>query len=389
MRVEETSLLETDNMSRVATGFDKVREAFEENFSRGLELGASFVVMQGEKVLVNLYAGHADSARTNLLGSDALFAIWSASKGVSAICLAVLVERGKLDYEERVAVYWPEFAKNGKGDVTVAQLLSHQAGLVGVRTDISMQDYYNHTDLAGLLAEEEPFFEPGSAWGYHALSFGILADELVRRTQGCTLAEFLRTEVTAPLGLGIFAGLPEAERDRAVETVPPAGDQPYNLADIPNEAAFNAAVLNPPLLPELANDFAWQRAGIPAAGMMATAESLARLYALIANGGELGGVRLLSAATIAAASRMRTEGPDQVTGLFRRLSSGFQLNSSAKLGPGPAAFGHAGWGGTVAFADQEKNIGVAYACNAMRTENESGQDDRFINLARATYDCLG
>ncbi|WP_311270162.1 serine hydrolase domain-containing protein [Sphingobium sp. WCS2017Hpa-17] len=377
--------LSTDMKGHVAPGFETVADAFAANFSAGLEVGATFVVTLEGEVVVDLRSGYADAARSAPMGEAPLFAIWSATKGATATCIALLVERGMLDYEMPVARWWPEFADAGKGSITLGQMMSHQAGICGVRAPISLDDYYGHEKVARLLAAETPFFEPGTALGYHALAIGALADELVRRVDGRTVAAYFREELAVPLGLDMFMGLPESERHRVAETVPPSGDTQYSLTLIPNQAAFDAAVLNPQLVATWANDPQWQAAGIPAGGMMASARGLARHYAMLANDGRLDSVELLSPTTIAAASRQRAEGIDQVTGLQRRLSAGYQLNIKGRMGPDRGAFGHPGWGGTIGFADPANRVSVAYVAGAMVIDDPEGMDPRLARLLPATY----
>lgn len=373
-----------DPGSYVAPGFEQVADAFAANFTAGLEVGAAFVVTLEGETVVNLWGGHADKNGTVRLQEDALFAIWSASKGITATCIALLVERGALDYECPVATWWPEFAQHGKGAVTLGQMMAHQAGICGVRPQVTVEDFYGHHRVAGLLAAETPFFEPGTALGYHALAIGVLADELIRRVDGRTAADYFREELAIPLHLDMFMGLPLTERHRVVETIPP-GDAQYSLTVIPNQPAFEAAILNPQLVASWANDAAWQSAGIPAAGMMATASGLARLYALLANDGQLGGTTLLSPDTIRAASRERSGGIDQVTGLQRRLSAGYQLNIKGRLGPDESAFGHPGWAGPVGFADPANRVSIAYMANNMVIDDPEGMDPRLARLIPATY----
>ncbi|WCT74518.1 serine hydrolase [Sphingomonas naphthae] len=373
----------------VAAGFEDVATVFQEHLATGADIGAAVAITVGGEIVVDLWGGHADEAGTCPVDRDSLFAIWSASKGVTATCIALLVEHGKLDHERPVADYWPEFAAEGKGRVTVAEMMSHQAGICGVRTPITIEDYYGHHTVARLLALEKPFFTPGSAWGYHALSIGVLADELVRRVDGRTVAEFFRQELAGPLSLDIFMGLPVAEASRLTETIPPSGDRQYSLQVVPNQEAFDAAVLNPPLAAAWANQRDWQEGGLPAGGIMANARGLARLYALLANGGQLGNVRLLSPDTIAAASLERIDGIDEATGNYRRLSAGYQLATGGRMGPNRSTFGHSGWGGAIAFADPELRLSFAYTPNRMVVDDPRIADERLSRLLTATYRALG
>ncbi|WP_311270161.1 serine hydrolase domain-containing protein [Sphingobium sp. WCS2017Hpa-17] len=377
-----------DSACLIAPGFDAVGLAFTANIEEGLDLGAAFAVTLEGEVVVDLWGGHMDRARTLPVSADTLFPIWSATKGATAMCIALLVERGSLDYERPVARYWPDFAAKGKGEITVAQLLSHQAGLCGVRTPISIDDYYRHDRLAALLAAEEPFFKPGTAWGYHALSLGVLADELIRRVDGRTASALFADEFARPFQLDMFMGLPDEARQRLAGTVLPDGDRQMSLPSIPVPDAFTAAFENPPLEAAYANDPAWHRAGIPAAGMSANARGLSQLYAIMANQGWLRGGRPLSPTTIAAATRQRVEGIDQVTGNYRRHAAGFHLNERGWMGPNDNTFGHAGWGGSIGFADPKARLSIGFAVNRMRVAGPNQTDKRIARLVSAVYDAI-
>lgn len=370
----------------LAPGFEAVGDAFAANFAAGLDVGASFAVVRDGRLVVDLWGGHADKARTRPVVRDTLMNVWSVSKGVTATCIALLVERGKLDYEEKVTRYWPAFGAAGKDHVTLAQLMSHQAGVPGVRQAITIEDYYAHDRLAGLLAREKPFFEPGSTWGYHTLSLGTLADEVIRRVDGRTAASFFAEEIALPLDLDIHMGVSEADTARMAEMIGPASQVPVDPAPVLNEAAAHASMANPVLDAEWANTLPWQKAGLPAGGISANARSLARLFALLANGGSLAGTRLLSPATMAAATRERVSGIDQCIGNDRRYGAGYALNSHGRMGPHPSAFGHGGWGGSTAFADPDAKLGVAFVVNQMRTGEANAIDPRLERLLAAVYD---
>lgn len=369
----------------LAPGFAAVGDAFAANFAAGLDVGAGFAVVRDGQLVVDLWGGHADRTRTRPIERDTLVNIWSVSKGVIATCVALFVEQGRLDYEEKVARYWPEFGASGKDRVTLAQLMSHQAGVPGVREAITVDDYYTHDRLATLLARETPFFEPGSTWGYHTLSLGTLADEVIRRVDGRTAAMFFKEEVAAPLDLDIHMGVSDADATRLSDMIPPASVPPPDPAPASNEAAARAAMANPMLDAEWANTPRWQKAGLPAGGVSANARSLARLFGTLASGGSLDGIQLLSPATIAAATRERVSGVDQCLGNYRRYGAAYELNSNGRMGPNPNAFGHAGWGGSMAFADPDEKLGIAFVVNKMRTGEPNAADKRLARLVEAVY----
>jgi CubicO group peptidase (beta-lactamase class C family) len=371
----------------VAPGFEIVREAFIANFEAGLEVGAGFAVCRHGELLVDLWGGHADRARSALVQQNSLFNLWSTTKGLAAACIALLVDRGKLNYEIPVTRYWPEFAANGKDAVTIGELMSHQAGICGPREPVTIEDYYRHDRVASLLAVQAPFFKPGSSWGYHALAIGTLADELVRRVEGRPIGEFFATEIAAPLALDAFLGLPEAEDHRRVEIIPPSNGQ-VRTFDIPNPQAYRATMENPAIDPNWPNCRSWRSTGLAAAGGSANARSLARLYGTLASGGEFAGTQLVSLETILEATRQRVAGVDQVAGEYNRYAAGFELNMNGNMGAHQHAFGHSGWGGSAAFGDPQRGLGVAYVMNRMLTSDWQSVDLRLSRLLRATYAAL-
>jgi CubicO group peptidase (beta-lactamase class C family) len=368
---------------RVEAGFEPVLGAFEANFSSG-EVGAAFAVMRGERLLVDLWAGHADRARTAPWRRETLANVWSTTKGIASLCCAMLVERGALDYDAAVAHYWPEFDAHGKGRVTVGMLLSHQAGLSGPREPIGWLDYCDPAAVNELLLAQEPLFEPGSGSGYHASTFGPLVGELFRRVDGRSLGRFLREEVAGPLAADVFIGLPEREEHRVAEMIG------YDLGEAQLEFADEVqrcALANPPPDPEISNQRAFRAAEIPSVNGQATAAGLARVYAALANGGELDGIRLLSPATISEATALRFSGVDQVFKFPFEWASGFIRNTHKLLyGPNPLAFGHTGYGGSYGYADPEAGIGVGYVMNQMGASLIG--DARGANLVRALHACI-
>ncbi len=366
----------------VAAGFERVRDAFAENFAAGREVGASFAVVRDGAVVVDLWGGFRDRARTKPWARDSLVNVWSTTKGLAALCVALLVDRGKLSYEQTVASVWPEFAAGGKGSLTIAQLLSHQGGLTGLREPIALRDFADHAKIVRLLAAQEPFFAPGQS-GYHAITHGFLASELVRRTVGKTLGTFFRDEIAAPLGADAWIGLPETEDARAAEMVgPPAGPN----MPLPEHPAARAALTNPPLDPEVPNQRWWRAAEIPAANGHANAAGLARIYGMLARGGEQDGTSFLSASTLADARRERVQSTDLVLQVPMQWAAGWMLNGLGIYGPNERTFAHAGWGGAFGAADPDAKLGLGYAMNQMYP-NLMG-DPRSLTLIEATYASL-
>jgi CubicO group peptidase (beta-lactamase class C family) len=371
----------------VAAGFERVADCFEANFSREdgyRELGASFVAFRGEDLIADLHGGHRDAARTTPWTADTLVNIWSATKGVTALAVGVLVDRGLLDYAAPVARYWPEFAQNGKDEVTVSQLLSHQAGLPGFVEPTTVADFYDWERVTSRLARQAPMWPPGEKNAYHAMTYGFLAGELVRRASGLSVGTFLAGEIAGPLGADVFIGLPQEEEPRVAPLVPSPNQAPFDLAKMPPEA--RASVTNPDMKPTLPNDRAWRAAEIPAGNGHATAMGLARLYAMAANGGTFDGVRLMSAETVAALNTVQTERVDLGVGVAPRWRNGVCGNVDHMFGPNPEAFGHPGWGGSFGSADVEAGIAMGYVLNQMG--DRSIGDPRGAALANALYACL-
>jgi CubicO group peptidase (beta-lactamase class C family) len=368
----------------VAPAFARVRDAFVENFTRAGEfadLGAGLAVFVGGKRVVHLYGGHRDIGRSLPWIESTLVNVWSASKGVLAVAVAQLVDAGELDYARPVARYWPEFATAGKAGITVEQVLSHQAGLNGFAEPTTPADLFDWNLVVQRLERQRPLWTPGSFTSYHGMTFGWLAGELVQRASGMPLREYVRRFIAGPLGADLWLGCPRDRLADVATIVPPEPDRtPVEL----NEVARHA-VVNPVPNAQHANTAAWRDAQIPAVNVHCTAAALARMYATLANGGELDGVRLLSPRGVDELRRMRAPGPDQMLG-SRRWAAGVSLNTDENYGPDPHAFGHAGWGGSVGFASVSTNVAMAYVVNRMGSRLNG--DSRASTLCRAVFECV-
>ena len=361
-----------------APAYAAVRDAFAANFNERGDVGAAVaMVIDGESV-VDLWAGSVAVGGAPWL-RDTLVNIWSTTKGVTAACMAMLVDRGLLDYDAPVARYWPEFAAEGKGEVTVAMLLSHQAGLTGLRDPVTVDAFYDTEAAAAHLATQAPFWEPGMAAGYHAISIGFLASALCRRVDGRSLRDFVAAEL-APFDIAI--GLPADRAARAADLIAPPtiGSGDFMKGATPAQLA---ALANPPLDPLVANTAAWRAAEIPSANGFATARGLAALYGALAGGGIFGARRLLGHDAIAAATAVQFEGIDSVLGVPARWGCGFLCNTDGIYGPDTRAFGHSGWGGAFAFGDPARRMGFAYTMNRMGTDLTG--DPRNTALIDAVY----
>ncbi|MFJ9736859.1 serine hydrolase domain-containing protein [Streptomyces sp. NPDC101166] len=373
--------------------FAAVRAAFEENFRERDELGAAVSVIVDGTPVVDLWGGWADAARTRAWERDTLVNVWSTSKGPTALCAHILADRGLLDLDAPVAAYWPEFAAAGKERVLVRHLLSHRAGLAGLREPHSLEELYDWELTVARLAATEPWWEPGTRSGYHALTYGFLVGEVVRRVSGLLPGAFLEREVTGPLGIDFTIGLPEKEAGRAAEMVHPRAATSSEQAAVFSQLtpAALAALTNPLAGADEANSPRWRAAEVPAANGHGTARAVAALYGVIAGRGSLAGRRVLSPE---AAERVR-EGQGACRDLV--LGAGFAQETELGLGlwlsgpngsygPNPRAVGHDGFGGSCGLADPEGGVCLGYVMNRMGPH--IADDPRKMALVQAVYSAL-
>jgi CubicO group peptidase (beta-lactamase class C family) len=371
----------------VAPGFERARVAFAENFAREgdyQEVGASLAAFHRGKLVIDLWGGFADRNRAKPWRRDTLANVWSSTKGVVAAAVAVLVDRGQLKYEDRVARHWPEFAGGGKGEVTVAQLLSHQAGLPGFADHTTTHDLYDWKGCCVKLARQKPAWVPGMATSYHAMTYGWLVGEVVRRATGKTIGRVIAEQIAEPLDADLFVGLPDREEPRVAEMIAPK--RLIDMSAIPLPDAARMAVSNPQPSPEAPNTRPWRVAEIPAANGQASAMGLARLYGALANGGVLGKLTLLSAETLARMTTPVTDDgrKDMFLGFVDAWGLGMAINKPGIYGPNPFAFGHSGWGGSFGCADPEANVAIGYVCNQMCPELVG--DPRTAGLCKAVLE---
>ncbi|WP_329530735.1 beta-lactamase family protein [Streptomyces sp. NBC_01450] len=373
--------------------FAAVRTAFEENFQDRDELGAAVAVTLDGETVVDLWGGWADAARTRPWERETLVNVWSTSKGPTSLCAHILADRGLLDLDAPVAAYWPEFAAAGKESVLVRHLLSHRAGLAGLREPHDLDQLCDWELTVERLTAQEPWWEPGTRSGYHALTFGHLVGEVVRRVSGLRPGAFLEREVTGPLGIDFTIGLPEKEAGRAAELVHPPvmsnSEQAAVFAQLTPTAV--AALANPPVGAAEANTARWRAAEIPAANGHGTARAVAALYGIFAGRGSYGSRQVLSPE---AAERVR-EGQGSCRDLV--LGAGFAHETETGLGlwlsgpngsygPNPRAFGHDGFGGSCGLADPESGLSLGYVMNRMGPH--IADDPRKMALVDALYSAL-
>ena len=365
--------------------FSKVKETFEKLHQEDREIGSCFAVYKDGKPLVDLWGGFQDKDKTKPWQKDNLVTVYSTTKGVAAFCIALAMEKGLLKYEEKVSTYWPEFANNGKEDITVGMLMSHQAGICSPETR-NVDDYYNQSLMAEKLAGMTPIWEPGTASGYHSMTFGWLTSELILRVTGKSLGTYFREEVGDQHEIDFFIGLPESEDHRVAELVPfdivrneNSDQQKIELTEAQKSQRNSAGTL------DIQNTKAWRQAEIPSANGQGNAGGLAKFYSLIVP--EDNSLKLLKDDTVNQMTTMQIEGRDLVLAVQVRWGVGFILNKHKVIyGPVESAFGHSGYGGSCAFGDPENKIGISYVMNRML--DNFNADGRSIELINATYDCL-
>jgi CubicO group peptidase (beta-lactamase class C family) len=347
--------------------FARVRDLFAEQMAKPEELGAAVAVELDGKRVVDLWAGPADAAKTRAWTPDTIVNLFSTTKGMAAICAHRLVDQGKLDLDAPVARYWPEFAQADKGAIPVRWLLDHSAGLPAVAKVLPAGSSVDWTLMTEALAEQAPWWTPGAEHGYHALTFGWLVGEVVRRVSGRSVGTYFRDEIAGPLGADLWIGTPAELDARTAELV--IGNM--NGADNGLMAAILAkakpyalkAFMNPIPVPVGGFDSrAWRGAEIPAANGHGSARALATIYGALANGESV-----LSKESIDRARTEQRHGEDNVLPLMKtKFGLGFQLGTDAEpIGPNPRAFGHSGMGGSFGFADPEAKLGFGYAMNRM------------------------
>ncbi|MEE9435343.1 MAG: serine hydrolase domain-containing protein [Candidatus Adiutricales bacterium] len=367
--------------------FSSVRDAFSKNFENGLELGASLAVTVNGEFVVDIWGGYMDEAKTRPWEKETIANVYSTTKAMTALCTLMLVDRGLLDLDAPAASYWPEFAQAGKEKILVRHFLSHTSGLAGFEKKIPPEALYDWDRIVGLLAEQEPWWEPGTQSGYHALTFGYLLGELIRRVTGQTVGAFFREEVAEPLGADFHIGLAEEHDSRVAELIPPPELDPPDVAMSELQATIREKMDNPPLIALQSRDRAWRAAEIPAANGHGNARSVARVAALMACGGELDGVRLLSMPTLEKAIEEQSYGPDLVLIMPIRFGLGFGLTSKEiPLGPNPRAFFWGGWGGSLIVMDLDAKVSMAYVMNKMASTTTG--DTRVAGPIMALYASL-
>ena len=364
----------------VAPGFEDVRREFERNFAERGEVGAACAAFYNGRPVVDLWGGLRDPRTRAEWEQDTLVLVFSTTKGMSALAMAVANSRGLFSYDDRVARYWPEFAQNGKAEITIRQLLSHQAGLSCIDTPLTLDHMFDLDALAGILARQKPLWTAGTRHGYHGISIGWYEAELLRRVDPLhrTLGKFFQDELAKPLGLEFYIGTPRSIPESRIATLidSPIWHVALHLNSLP--AAFAARILNPftdtsrtfrnPYVKSAGvfGNSEWRVPEIPAANGIGQVRSMARAYSAFALGGDELGITHETMAALTQQATPPTEGDfDEIIRTRTRFSMGFFRPFDSNPFGSPSAFGHPGLGGSNAFADPETKIAFAYAPNKL------------------------
>lgn len=363
--------------------FVGVRDALGGLVASGQDVGASACVVVDGEVVADVWAGHADAERTRPWERDTITNVWSTTKTMTALCALLLVDRGQLDVDEPVATYWPEFAANGKEGVLVRHLLSHTAGLPGWDPPVTVDEVCDWEVATSRLAAQSPWWEPGTASGYHALSQGQLVGEVVRRITGVTIGTFFAREIAGPLGADFHIGTDPSHFDRIAGIIAPPGHSLASGLTDEDSVALRAARSITGMTAQVALTEQWRRAEQPAGGGHGNARSVATVQAVVSNGGSSGGVPILSKSPEELIFREQSNGTDLVLGLPFRFGIGYGLPTPALPFPSQRTCFWGGWGGSLVINDFEHRMTVAYVMNRMG-EGTTG-DIRAGSIIAAAY----
>jgi CubicO group peptidase (beta-lactamase class C family) len=368
-------------IGHVHSRFAAMQDVFARNFSEGLEHGASVAIVKDGEIIVDLWGGHADKAHIRPWDNTSLANVWSVSKAIVALAVAKLVEAGKLRYDDPLAKHWPEFAVAGKEHITLEQVLTHRSGLDGVSTPVDLDGLCDWPFYTSSLAAMAPNWEPGSRCAYHALSYGHLAGEVIRRVSGKSVGQFIADEIAAPLGVEFYIGLPLAQDCRRVDMI--EGPGCYDWIETVLASPCPNGCMNPRPDANSANIRQWRAAEIPGGNGHSSALSLARIFGDVAGENS----KLLSKRMRDDATRVRYRGLDSAFGFDTVWGAGFSLEAfDCKNRASIRSFGHGGWGGSLVFCDPDEKLGFAYVTNHMCGFPDG--DLRRVRLIEALYDAL-
>jgi len=367
--------------------FEAVRGALARNLDSGAELGASLVVDMDGETVIDMWGGFCDQARAIPWSEQTITNVWSSTKTVTSLAALMLADRGELDVDAPVAAYWPEFAANGKQDVLVRHLMSYSSGVSGLDQPAVTEDLYDWQKATSRMAAQAPWWEPGTASGYHALNYGHLVGELVRRISGKTLKRFVAEEIAGPLGADFQIGAAESDWARISDVVPPP-PLPFDLEALGLDSPAVKTLTGPPVEAGVANTPGWRLADIGAANGHGNARSVARIMSVVSRGGEIDGIRLLSPGTIDLIFREQLNGTDLVLGVPLRLGIGYGLPRLDLLPwiPDEKICFWGGWGGSMIIMDTGRRMTISYMMNKMAPGIVGSE--RSATYGQAIYDAV-
>ena len=376
-----------DIHGRCAERFEGVRAALERNLDSGEELGASLVLDIDGDIVVDMWGGHCDEARAVPWAEHTITNVWSSTKTVTSLAALMLVDRGELDVDAPVARYWPEFAAAGKQDILVRQVMSYSSGVSGLDQPAVAEDLYDWEKATSRMAAQAPWWEPGTASGYHALNYGHLVGELVRRISGKTLKQFVAEEIAGPLGADFQIGAAERDWERVAPVVPPP-PLPFDLEALGPDSPVVKTFTGPAVQAEAANTPGWRLADLGAVNGHGNARSVARVMSVVSRGGEVDGVRLLRPETIDLIFREQLYGTDLVLGVPLRWGIGYGLPVPELLPwiPDERTCFWGGWGGSMIIMDTGRRMTISYMMNRMAPGIIGS--DRSATYGQAIYDAV-
>ncbi|HIG41999.1 MAG: serine hydrolase domain-containing protein [bacterium] len=366
--------------------FAQVRDVLAESLGTDADIGASVAVTIDGEMVIDLWGGHLDEERSEPWQENTIVNVYSSTKTMSFLCALLLADREQLDFDANVADYWPEFAQNGKEQVKVWHIMDHAAGLSGVDDPLTTKDLYDWDLVTSTLAKQAPWWEPGTATAYHAITQGYLIGEVVRRISGKTLGQYFRDEISLPLEADFHIGVPESEFPRIGNLLPP--DDNTALAGQGDKDSIAARTFRHPAVNALdSRTREWREAEIPAANGHGNARSIAKIHAILACKGEAQGTRLLSRETAESVMVERISGTDMALQMPVRFGLGFGINAHEKiLAPNENVCYWGGWGGSLALIDQDAQMSFSYVMNRMEVGLTG--DLRSYNLGQAIYSSL-
>lgn len=371
----------------VTETFERVRDTFTTQFELGTEVGASLVVEIDDQRVVDLWGGHRDAGRSATWQRDTVVNVWSISKMVTSLAALMLVDSGDLDVHAPVVRYWPEFGAEGKDRVEVRHLLSHTSGVAGLDRPAQLSDLFDVRESAARMAAQAPWWEPGSASGYHILNYGHLIGELVTRLTGMSLRDFVHRQIATPLGADFQIGLRTSDVRRVAQIVVPPAD--FDLSALDPGSVVYKAFTGPAVRAAVANTEAWRAADLGAANGHGNARSVAQVLGAISRNGESPAGRILTPSTIDLIFEQQSDGVDLVNGIRVRRGIGYALSDPRTLPwlpTGRVAF-WGGWGGSMAIMDLDRRLTIAYVMNRMGDDILGS--DRAAAYVSSIYESLG